>query len=458
MTNWICHDRVADGADAEHAPKPLSVAVLVDLELADAAGGHVKCWQRFAEAATGFGAQLDLTVFFLGPEARRVVLSENVRYEVLPPCLGTRRFGFLSQGAGHTDLAPFHPALARRLRHFDLLHITDVFAFARTAAFVARWRRNPLVMSIHTDLPHFAEIYTAEVIRRLFGDGRFARFVLHDLRFAERNARGMRRRLHRLARRCDHVLYAHGRDVAELAPVVGRRQLSRLRRGVEKERFHPSSRDRERLQSVFGIPPMRPVLLFVGRLDESKQVMLAARVARRLLDRGGDLTFLAVGDGAQRSSIAALLGPHAVLPGILPQSELAWIYPSADLFIFPSQSETVGNVVLEARASGLPALVADCPGPSQLIRQSGRDGVVLPPGDARPWADHAEALLKDTDRRLQMGARARHSIEQDWPSWAEVLDADLMRTWRAVTAHSASTPAASDNGSNTGYGGGLQNA
>ncbi len=458
MDNVTRRDRLSCRGEFGRPSYPLSVAVLVDLEYGASAGGHVKCWQRFAEAAVGLEDAIELTVYFLGTVPRRILLSRNVRYEILEPRLGTRHIGFLSQGAGHTDLAPFHPGLARRLPQYDLLHVTDVFAFARTAAFVSRYRRIPLVMSIHTDLPYFTKVYTEEIVHRVFGDNRFANLVLQDLRFAARSADRMRQRVHHLARRCDHVLYAHDEDLAALTPVIGPRRLSHLRRGIDKERFHPRSRDRSRLESVFGIPPSRLLLLFVGRLDESKQVMLAARVARQLLERGCDLTFLAIGDGAQRHRIASMLGSYAVLPGSLPQSDLEWIYPSADLFVFPSPSETVGNVVLEAKASGLPVMVANCPGPSQLIRQSGWDGFVVPSGDVRQWTDYAEALLRDDNRRARIGARARRGIEKDWPSWEDVLETDLMQTWGKVVARAAPARSRSDTGSNSGFGDGLQNA
>ena len=72
-------------------PPPLKVGVLVDLALTTEAGGHVKCWQRLAEAATGHGDWLDLTVHFNGPEPRRIELSPSVRYVLLPPVFSTAR-------------------------------------------------------------------------------------------------------------------------------------------------------------------------------------------------------------------------------------------------------------------------------------------------------------------------------------------------------------------------------
>src|SRR5579863_4809407 len=109
--------------------RPLSVGVLVDLTLNADAGGHVKCWERIAEAAVAFGECLDLTVHFNAPddspEPRRIELSPSVRYVLLPPVFSTRRL--VRQVPDHTDLGWWHPALARALTDYDVIHTTDAF-------------------------------------------------------------------------------------------------------------------------------------------------------------------------------------------------------------------------------------------------------------------------------------------------------------------------------------------
>src|SRR5829696_4511800 len=101
----------------------LKVGVLVDLAFTEEAGGHVKCWQRIAEAATDCPEELDLTIHFSGPEARRIALSPSVRYVLLPPVLGTARL--ISDVPDHTDLARWHPLLAGTLGAYDVIHTTD---------------------------------------------------------------------------------------------------------------------------------------------------------------------------------------------------------------------------------------------------------------------------------------------------------------------------------------------
>ena len=425
--------RGSPGFRAAAQPTELqSVAVLVDLELAGHAGGHVKCWQRIAEAAGPFDRQIDLTVYFLGERESTVDVGANARYVTLPPCFGTRRFGFLAQGAGHTDLAPFHPRLARLLCRHDTFHATDVFAFAQTARRVARWQGKPFVTSLHTDLPQFTEIYTAEIVQRQFGTGPIARAILEGVRLGARSAAAMRRKVDAMMHHSDRVMVSNAKDWRRASRIVGGSHVSYLRRGIDSGRFHPDRRDRARLAARFGIPEDCTVLLFVGRIDATKKALFAAEAVRALIDRGHRLRFLAFGDGAERQAIARLLGPNVIAPGPVSQEELGWIYPSADLFVFPSESETAGNVVLEAKSSGLPVVVANHPGPAQFVRRSGEDGIIVPTPDIAAWRESLERLVADEPLRCGIGVNARQSIETSGATWRDVVGDDLLPVWRTV--------------------------
>jgi hypothetical protein len=153
------------------ALRPLRVGVLVDLALTPDAGGQVKCWQRLAEAAVDCADRLDLTVHFSGPEPRQIALSPTVRYVLLPPVPSTARL--ISGVPDHTDLAPWHPKLARALHDYDVVHTTDAFfCYAQTAMRFARRHGIPLVSSIHTNTPEYARITTARLLERVLGSGR----------------------------------------------------------------------------------------------------------------------------------------------------------------------------------------------------------------------------------------------------------------------------------------------
>ena len=409
----------------------LSVGVLVDIIRSPSAGGHVKCWERLAEAARG--EPVDLTVYFLGERGEIVPLSENVRLRSLKPVLSTRLIPFLKQNIDHADLAPFHPRLWWNLKSHDVIHTTGAhFSLSRTARLFAITHRRPLVNSIHTDTPGYARVYCRDVLGRIPGLKRLSGKLRDGWRIQDWVAGRMRRRLHRHLKVCDWVLASRSSDAEGSSGGDRPRRFSVLRRGIDKEHFHPARRDRARLEERFGIGRDRIVLLFVGRVDPSKNVLTLARAARRLLDHGCPIQILLAGEGARSEEIHRTLGQRATLPGRLSYEDLAWTYASSDLFVFPSELEIAPNVVLEAKASGLPVVLSTRGGSAGLLRWPGRDGLLIPNGSPRRWAEAVESLIVDPDRRASMGALARAHMEMEWPSWKQVLREDLMPVWREV--------------------------
>ncbi len=421
---------------AAQAPRPLRVGVMVDREYSAHAGGHVKCWERLAEAALDCAGDLDLTVHYLGPKPKTIALGANVRIVHLRPVFSTRRLLVLKQGGGHTDLARHHRRLAAALTGCDVLHATDFFSFGRTAVRLSRRGQQPLVYSAHTDLPKFTQVYTEEIVRRLFGRTPIAPLLLGPLAVHERTARAMRRRVGRGLAHCRHVWMSNPEDVEAFRKLGAPGAVSRLRRGIDLARFDPARRDRERLRSMFGIEPALPVILFVGRVDHTKNVLTLAHAARRLLDQGAKVHTLIVGTGSLEKASRTILGEHVTLAGLRLQEDLTWIYPSADLFAFPSRSELAPNVVLEAKASGLPPVVARDRGGAQFVAACGRDGIVLASDEPEEWASALRGLVDDPARRTDMGVAARRWAEHSCPTWQEVLHEDLLPVWRRVAAAS----------------------
>jgi glycosyltransferase involved in cell wall biosynthesis len=160
--------------------------------------------------------------------------------------------------------------------------------------------------------------------------------------------------------------------------------------------------------------------------------MVMAQAARQLLDAGQDIHVLVVGKGEDQTRIAELLGDRVTMPGNVSQTELAAFYASSDVFLFPSTTEVCPNVVIEAKASGLPVLVAASHGGAQFIRRPGIDGLIA--ADQRPetWAALTEKLLDDGAARRAMSAAARDWAENEWPSWTDVLTGDLLNAWHSA--------------------------
>ncbi len=404
------------------------MAVLVDLFWSDAAGGHVKFWERAARGAAGLTG-LDLTVFFAGAEDGMHDVAPNVRYRLLRPVFSTQRLPFLAHVPDHTDLAPYHPRLARALAGHDVIHTTDAFfAYARTAERVARRRGVALVNSVHTDTPGYTRLYTAETVRRRLGW--LSRLLLDRFHVDARAERAKLRRLETHQAACRYVLGPREEDLARARRVLPAERVLPLPRGLELERFHPKWRDRAWLASTFAIPPETPVVLCVGRVNVGKNVMALAEAVHALAALGEKLVLVCAGEGEDRARIEAMLGPLARCPGIVAGEDMARLYASADLLAHPSEIETFANVVTEGMAAGLPAIVS-ARGAAHERVIDGSTGVVVEGGGAA-WAEAIALLLRDPARREAMGRAARAETERLFTDWRAVVAEKLLPVWSAA--------------------------
>ena len=417
-----------EGGAAPPHPRPLKVGVLVDLTLTAGAGGHVKCWQRIAEAAVDYPEALDLTVHFSGPEPRRIELSPSVRYRLLPPVFSTVRL--IRELPDHTDLAPWHPRLARALPAYDLIHTTDAFfCYARTATRFGRRHGVPVVSSIHTNTPEYARITTAKLLERLLGRG-LAYRAANDTLALPGCVKGLLER--RLDRHLTRVAAAMGSYGGEFDARYRSRHCGvALRRGLDRALFSPERRDRAWFEARFGLPAGQLIALYAGKLNAGKNVPFLAPVIAAARRAGVPVHLLCAGSGAERATLEAALGPALTCAGTLRQDELARAYASADLFLFPSAIDESGNAAVEALASGLPALLAA--GSGVATRFAGCPGLrVLPGDDPAPWAAAIGELAARPQRRALMSAAARATVAALVPSWGEVLTEDLLPVWQAA--------------------------
>jgi glycosyltransferase involved in cell wall biosynthesis len=409
----------------------LRVGVLVDLYWSPTAGGHVKTWERLAATACEADAPIDLTIHFLGARDEMVSLGPHVRYQIHPPRFSSARVPFLGDIPDHTDLAFHNPQLTSHLRKYDVIHTTDgTFASARTAARVSRKHAIPLTNSVHTSTPYYTRVFTAATVRRLIGGGRLLSRLLRDGWAIGRAAEAhMQHLLDAHHRRCAFVLTSRVDDRARLEGLLGPQRVGLLRRGIERDLFHPGQRDRAWLSETFGIPPGRQVVVSVGRLDAIKNVVVLARAVRRLVDEGRDLHLICAGKGPHRDQVVAILGDRVSCPGVLAPATVARVYASADVCAQPAVIEELSNAVLEAASSGLPVVVAEDSGSERFV-VDGKTGLISRQATPEAWAEALDQLLRDRNRLAAMGRAAREWSLAHTPTWRQVLVDDLLPIWR----------------------------
>lgn len=301
----------------------------------------------------------------------------------------------MRNGPGDTDLAGFNISLTRYLSGYDVLHATSSFAFAKTAQLIAQRRGQPLVSSIHTDVEKLAEVYTGQVLEKLVGQGVLSRWLIDAVHLPAISARHLARLRDRILRASDRILVSNEHDRRHVLGFLPPSKVSLLRRGVDKVLFSPTKCDRAWLEKTYGVPVDTPVVLFAGRVDESKRVLTVARAARRLTERRHRLHVIIAGEGSAKGQLEAILDQHLTLTGSVAQEELARLMASADLLVFPSESEIIPNLVIEAKASGLPVVLTAGATTMQLLSAPGIDGLLACDGSPEAYAETMALLLDD---------------------------------------------------------------
>jgi glycosyltransferase involved in cell wall biosynthesis len=185
-------------------------------------------------------------------------------------------------------------------------------------------------------------------------------------------------------------------------------------RGLDTELFTPTRRDTGFWQK-FGPTNGEIRLLYVGRVSREKDLDVLASAYLRLREEKLPVQLFIVGDGPYSQALSENL-PDAFFTGYLRGKELATAYASADVFVFPSTTDTFGNVIIEAQASGVPVIVSDAGGPKELVEDNA-NGLVTKSHDVDDFMRAIRTLVDDPALRRRMGERARESVvNRTWPS------------------------------------------
>jgi glycosyltransferase involved in cell wall biosynthesis len=218
----------------------------------------------------------------------------------------------------------------------------------------------------------------------------------------------------------------HNKTQATLVPTAslldqlrghGFLNLRVVARGVDTRFFHPAMRSIA-LRARWHAHPRQPVAMYVGRLAPEKNLALLFNALRAIHALRSDVRLIVVGDGPGRAALEAA-HPGVIFAGMRAGADLAAHYASADVFLFPSLTETFGNVTLEAMASGLAVVAYDYAAAHEYI-EHGRSGLLASLGNEREFISLAAGLAGDGHRVAAIGHRARATAERF--DWARVND------------------------------------
>ena len=302
-------------------------------------------------------------------------------------------------------------AIRRDVRQFwpDLIHVSTPDILGTRAQTFARQLGVPIVASMHTRFETYLEYYGLDWARPLI-DAHLRRFY----------------------RRSDHVLAPTSALVAEIKAMRGDDHASVWSRGIDADLFNPDKRDLA-WRRAQGIADDEVVVLFFGRIVLEKGIDTFVSVIHRLQQQGLHVRPLVVGAGPAAALFEGL--PATVFTGHVSGHDLARAVASADVLLCPSTTETFGNVLVEAMASGLPVVSADAQN-ARSILTPGLDGFICAPVDVDAYAQVLAQLIADPDLRRTIGAAARRtSLTYSWDAASRSVEA----AYRAVLARAASS-------------------
>jgi glycosyltransferase involved in cell wall biosynthesis len=281
----------------------------------------------------------------------------------------------------------------------DVIHITGPSDIGQLGAYLAHRLRVPLVASWHTNVHDFSASRLTRLLRR--APARVCGSVAES---ARRATLRLALDFYKMAR----VTLAPNQELAALLSEATGRRVFPMPRGVDTALFSPARRT----------PGERPFRIgYVGRLSPEKDVQMLADLATALRAAGAPpFACTIVGDGSERGRLMKRM-PGADFPGMLTGEALAAAYADMDVFVFPSRTDTYGNVVLESFAAGTPVIVSSTGGPKFLVKD-GDNGFVA--SDVEGFRDAVLALMASPERLASMRRAARARAFE--ASWDHVVD------------------------------------
>lgn len=278
----------------------------------------------------------------------------------------------------------------------DLIHVATPFNIGVCGLHYAKKLNIPIVGSYHTDFDQYLEYY--------------------DLQFLSKVLWKYMHWFHKPHRK----IFVPSNETLEQLKRKGFSKLRIWGRGVDCNLFHPNYshdevRDNYKIKEQF-------VLTYVGRLAPEKDIDTLMNITNQLPDPiKNDVHWLIVGDGPSKEDMKKHAPNNMTFAGYLKGPDLAKVYASSDLFIFPSPTETFGNVVLEALASGTPVIASNSGGVKNIVNQA-KTGYLCEPKNVTEFQERIEELLLNETRRINMGKEARqYALTQTWDHIFEEL-------------------------------------
>lgn len=292
----------------------------------------------------------------------------------------------------------------------DIVHVATEGPLGYSAVKAAKRLRIPVTSDYRTNFDAYSKHYGFGWLRRPI-KGYLIRF--HNL--------------------CD-ATFVPSADQLDTLAQHGYQRLRLLGRGIDSEIFNPARRDLK-LRQTWGADAERPVVIFVGRLAPEKNLATLIKTIRAMLEAQPNLLPVIVGDGPKASTLRQAI-PEAVMPGFQSGEALAAHYASADMMLFPSLTETFGNVTVEALACGVPVVAYNYAAAAKLVAHQ-RSGLLAEPGDEDAFVAAALEWIGHPNTRPQWSEHCVQAVRHlTWDGIATQIET----VWRSLIAEKLDVP------------------
>jgi len=403
------------------------IAILIDLELSNKSGGHVKFWEKICESLLEDNLEIKIDIFFLGKVKKKRKFNNFINFKIKKPILSSKILKIVGIDADYTDLFPFNFFLFFELKQYDLIHTTDqLFSMSKTAKLASFIWKIPLTTSYHTDTPSYTKYYISKIFSYL--PLPLNSFFIKKIKLHQKISENQKIKIQKYFNFCNKVMINFKSLSEDFSKIKKNKKIVNLERGINKEVFKKIKINKINFYKKFNIPLENKILFFCGRIHELKGANFLAKIHNNLIERGLPVTTILTGEDIHGDECKKIGGQDLIITNYLNQNEVANLMNICDLFVFPSLYETGPQVIMEAKSCGALCVVSPKGGGRKISHNF--DGIIINKYLVNEWVKVIYSLLKEKKKI----SKIKNNLQKynTSPSWRDIFFNVFYKNWKEV--------------------------
>ena len=403
------------------------IAILIDLELSNKSGGHVKFWEKICESLLEDDLEIKIDIFFLGKVKKKRKFNNFINFKIKKPILSSKILRIVGIDADYTDLFPFNIFLFFELKKYDLIHTTDqLFSMSKTAKLASFIWKIPLTTSYHTDTSSYTKYYILKIFSYL--PSPLSSFFIKKIKLHQKISENQKKKIQRYFNFCNKVMINFKSLSEDFSKIKRNKKIVNLERGINKEVFKKIRINKINFYKKFNIPLKNKILFFCGRIHELKGAHFLAKIHKNLIEKGLSVTTILTGEDIHGDECKKIGGQDLIITNYLNQNEVANLMNICDLFVFPSLYETGPQVVMEAKSCGALCVVSPKGGGRKISHNF--DGIIINKYLVNEWVKVIYSLLKEKKKI----SKIKNNLQKynTSPSWRDIFFNVFYKNWKEV--------------------------